>query len=212
MNVFYRTDAGEFVDGSGKSYTAGDLYGMMAADHDFDSFVIQERVRNHPELVRLSGTEYLQTVRIMTFIDRDGECHLFYAHFKPIVGGNVIDNYDHGRTGNLLAEVSPESGTLEPAVRLAKSGMGLETVRTHPKTGLVFEGFQIPMWAEACALVREAAFKFLPCRAFGWDVALTPDGPLLIEANWNADPPATNYKMDVVLPLLCEGEPFFTSG
>ncbi len=212
VNVFARTDTGEFVDGSGTSYTAGDLYESMASDAGFDSFVIQERVRNHPELMRLSGTEYLQTVRILTFIDRNGECHVYHAHLRAIVGDNVIDNFEHGRTGNVHAEVYLDSGTLQPAFGPSESGVGVATVYEHPKTGVAFEGFQLPMWPEACAFAREVAFKFLPCRAFGWDIAMTPDGLLLIEANWNADPPTEHKKMDVVLPLLCEGEPFFPAG
>ena len=206
VNVFVKGETGGFIDGSGTSYTAGDLYDMMASDPDFDSFVIQERVRNHPELVRLSGTEYLQTVRVMTFVDRTGECHIYHAHLKAIVGENVIDNYDHGRTGNLEAAISRDSGTLKPALTMRESGMGMKTVETHPATGMVFEGFRLPLWPETCALAREAAIKFLPSRAFGWDVALTPDGPVLIEGNWNADPLAEHQIMDAVLDLLSEND------
>jgi len=35
--------------------------------------------------------------------------------------------------------------------------------------------------------VRKAAPVMLPLRSLGWDVALTPDGPLLIEVNHDYD-------------------------
>jgi hypothetical protein len=168
--------------------------------------VIQERLRSHPELVRLSGTEYLQTVRVMTFVDKAGQCHIYHAHLKAIVGENVIDNYDHGRTGNLEAAISRDNGTLKPALTLDLSRTGMKTVHTHPTTGMTFEGFRLPLWPETSALVKEAAIKFLPSRAFGWDVALTPDGPVLIEGNWNADPLAEHQIMDAVLDLLSEND------
>jgi hypothetical protein len=54
---------------------------------------------------------------------------------------------------------------------------------------VVFRGFAIPLWAEACALVERAALAFLPLRTIGWDVAVTPRGALLIEGNVTWDPP-----------------------
>ncbi len=48
---------------------------------------------------------------------------------------------------------------------------------------------RVPMWDEACALVRDAAPHFLPLRTLGWDIAITPGGPMIIEANahWGAE-------------------------
>lgn len=45
------------------------------------------------------------------------------------------------------------------------------------------------LWEEAFALVRGAAPHFLPLRTLGWDIAITPDGPMIIEANahWGAE-------------------------
>ena len=58
---------------------------------------------------------------------------------------------------------------------------------THPDTGVPFAGLRIPMYEEALALVRNASRHFGFMRTIGWDVAITPDGPMLIEANayWN---------------------------
>ena len=51
-------------------------------------------------------------------------------------------------------------------------------------TGPEVVGMVLPGWAEAIDLVRRAHGHFPdPCVALGWDVALTPDGPVLIEAN-----------------------------
>jgi hypothetical protein len=32
-------------------------------------------------------------------------------------------------------------------------------------------------------MISDAAVKFLPIRTLGWDVALTPKGPIIVEAN-----------------------------
>jgi hypothetical protein len=45
----------------------------------------------------------------------------------------------------------------------------------HPDTGVRFEGHAVPFYEEAVALCR----RFL----IGWDVAITPRGPLILEPN-----------------------------
>jgi hypothetical protein len=114
-------------------------------------------------------------------------------HRRPslMVGDSLLDNYDHGRTGNLLALVDVGTGELEGAVGPAGPGVPIGLHRVHPRTGLAFDGFSIPWWEEACSLVRRAARLFLPLRTIGWDVALTPDGPVLVEGNNFWDP--VNY-------------------
>jgi hypothetical protein len=39
------------------------------------------------------------------------------------------------------------------------------------------------MWDEAKALAFSAMPYFLPNRTIGWDVAITDDGPVIVEAN-----------------------------
>ena len=74
LNVFARSEKG-FIDAFGKSYTAQQLYDFMLLHPETDSFVIQQRLKNHPELIRLSGTQSLQTVRIITFVDNYPAIH-----------------------------------------------------------------------------------------------------------------------------------------
>jgi hypothetical protein len=58
----------------------------------------------------------------------------------------------------------------------------------HPKTGAPFADFQLPHWQEARKLAEHAAVLFLPLRTIGWDLALTDDGPLLLQGNAEWDP------------------------
>ncbi len=50
LNVFARSEKG-FIDAFGKSYTAQQLYDFMLLHPETDSFVIQQRLKNHPELI-----------------------------------------------------------------------------------------------------------------------------------------------------------------
>jgi hypothetical protein len=48
-------------------------------------------------------------------------------------------------------------------------------------------GFKVPNWHIAIDSVIKAAEKLPQCRLIGWDVAITENGPLLIEGNHEPD-------------------------
>ena len=54
---------------------------------------------------------------------------------------------------------------------------------THPITGVRFEGFEIPFFNEAVDLCKRAAMVVPQVQYVGWDVAITPSGPVIIEGN-----------------------------
>ena len=53
----------------------------------------------------------------------------------------------------------------------------------HPISQTTIKGFQIPCWKEAREMVIEAAKLSPHVRYVGWDVAITVDGPTLVEGN-----------------------------
>lgn len=169
---------------SGEPVDPAALYDDLQSDPSFRRFVVQQRLRGHPELVELSGTQALQTLRLTTWIDPRGECQVCAPLFKVVCSDRLTDNSDWGRSGNLSATVDPRQGRLGPALSFASR----DEFDTHPRTGARITGFQLPHWERACELVRRAARLFLPIRTLGWDVALTAEGPVIVEANMWWDP------------------------
>jgi hypothetical protein len=55
----------------------------------------------------------------------------------------------------------------------------------HPVTGARVKGFRLPDWHRALDLTLRAHRVFYDFPSIGWDVALTPEGPVLVEANYN---------------------------
>lgn len=201
LYIFSRSK-NSFIDSFGKSYNTSELYDLMNSDHLYDSFVLQERLKSHPSLVTLCNSNYLQTIRVITFVDKQASCHILHAFLKPITGKNIMDNHDHGKTGNLLAEILLENGTIKRAATMTNDGSGMKVVKIHPDTNISFEGFQVPDWNEVCELAKNAALKFLPIRTIGWDIGVTAEGPFLVEGNARYDPPSYHRAMDVILPAL----------
>jgi hypothetical protein len=173
----------------------------LSRDETYSSYVIQELVRNHSAITAMSGAEGVQTARVFTVAGDASGPRAIYAFFKIIVGRNAIDNYAGGATGNLIARIQLEDGTLYPAMT-SREGRGFAPVPLHPLTGVAMEGFRLPFWKEALDLVLRAAPSFLPLRSIGWDVAMTPDGPMVIEANFNSDPPTAAGAMEEFLAAL----------
>jgi len=201
FNVFRRNKDG-FDDAAGTRYQASDLCRALCSASMDGGILLQERLKNHPELVRLSHTEFLQTVRMITLLDSRGQAQLLHAHFKSIVGEQIVDTFLHDLTGNVEAPVESATGRLRPANQIMADGRGVRTIPTHPETGVRFEGFRLPFWDEACALAVSAAEAFWPLRTIGWDVALTPDGPQVVEGNVWWDPPNQHEHMAELLGAL----------
>ena len=160
----------------------------MSADPSYDTFVVQERLDNDPLLERLSGTRALQTVRAVTLVDDQRKPHLLFACLKVVTGKGQSDNFDYGRSGNFLADIDLDSGRLRQVRGAHESGFGLVSHERHPLTDESFGNFIVPHWPRLRRLALEAAVKFLPLRTIGWDIAVTPSGPSIVEGNVWWDP------------------------
>lgn len=176
------------VDQSGERFSVDQLLDQLDADKGYDTWVIQQRVENHPLLAQLSATRAVQTARAVTFVTADRRPRVLFACFKVVAGDHASDNFDYGNSGNLLANVDLEKGRLEKVVGKAESGIGLDPFTHHPRTGAALDGFVLPHWPALLRQAEEAALKFWPLRTIGWDIAIGPDGPVILEGNvwWDA--------------------------
>jgi hypothetical protein len=176
------------VDHSGRRWGVRGLLRHIRSDPRDRGYIVQERLRNVENLRHLSGSDGLQTLRVVTIVgDRGPE--IIHANFKVIVGENVTDNIDWGKTGNFTAEIALETGVVRRTVRLQPGAPGFQRSDFHPVTHQSVTGLALPFWPEVRAACLDAAEKFLPLRTIGWDVAITPTGPRFVEGNAWYDPP-----------------------
>lgn len=197
----FRRQNGHFADAAGREHSCAAIWESLRGDYR-DGFLIQERLRNHPRLLELTGVEYLQTVRLTTLVDTDRRAHVIHSHLKLITGSNVTDNFHGGGTGNFQARVDLQDGRLIRPVTASPDTPGYILLHQHPNTGQNIEGFHVPLWDQACTLVRQAAVRFLPIRTIGWDVALTPTDPVIVEGNVWWDPANQHRNLHIVLQAI----------
>ena len=141
--------------------------------------VIQPRVLNHPDLSGLSNGS-LCTLRITGCKMPDGEIEFLLPTFRMPVGDSSVDNFGQG---NLVAPVDVKTGRLGMGRRRDEEGV-IWSVESHPDTGQSVVGARVPFFEEALALCRRAHQAFPDPPMLGWDVALSKEGPLLVEGNY----------------------------
>ncbi len=136
--------------------------------------ILEEAIRQHPEMA-LFHPDSVNTVRVFTIRHGD-EVDIVYTAIKAGNGG-VVDN---ASGGGLMAAVDIDSGIVFTDA-LVKGG---QYVAVHPLSGVAFKGFQIPMWDQLKAFVKKAALVTPRVRFVGWDVAITENGPVIVEGNF----------------------------
>jgi hypothetical protein len=141
--------------------------------------LLQRVLRNHPDVAQLTNGA-LATIRFVTIRAVSGTVSPVSATYRIPTGDAVVDAFSHG---GLAAPVDLATGRLGAAVDVKMAIRG-ESVAVHPDTGARITDSVLPDWAATVALVV-AAHPAVPGMVplVGWDVALTPEGPLLIEGN-----------------------------
>ncbi len=81
-----------------------------------------------------------------------------------------------------FAQIDLGSGRLSSAADFSVSG---ERRTHHPDSGQLIEGVGIPRWSEVVDLALRAHGLFPKTAFIGWDIAPTPQGPLVLEGNLN---------------------------
>ncbi len=140
-------------------------------------YLFQEYVRQHPDLAKINPGS-LNTLRLLTVRDAEGASHVAGGFFRVGRGASIVDSAGGGGLANYL---DLQSGKLDELSHL-KYDFGGASMSSHPDTGAVFGDITLPFYSEAVALVHRAAAA-LPNSVVGWDVAITPEGPILIEGN-----------------------------
>lgn len=143
--------------------------------HEFG--LIEECIIQHPIMAEFNPYS-VNTYRICTILT-DGEPHVLYFYVRVGSGKRVVDNL---HSGGITCPVDPETGIIQYPGYSAYMGER-KTYLEHPETHHPFVGFELPMVHESVQLAFEAA-KSLPQVGYvGWDIAVTEQGPVLIEGN-----------------------------
>jgi hypothetical protein len=143
-----------------------------------DPFILQRALHSHPSLGPLAPNA-LCTLRCITYLDARGEPQLIGGALRLPVGRMIVDNVS---SGGMFVGVDPDAGCLTRGFRVRPDRL-FEPVATGPDGATPLAGFPIQQWPAARALALAAQRAAAPLPSVGWDIGLSADGPVLIEAN-----------------------------
>lgn len=140
-------------------------------------FVVEPVIENHPALKAIHP-DSLNTIKVtVLMLEKGPEVQTAMIRF-----GNrtVVDNI---HSGGLGAGVNIETGCVET------EAFDKHFIRyaVHPVTNMPIKGFTVPGWEAVKQLACQTASVTPELRYSSWDIAVTPNGPIMIEGNWDAE-------------------------
>lgn len=147
------------------------LYSYLMEHFD----TVEDVIINHPALAKLYPNA-VNSMRIITVLDKNKVPHCIYIVQKMGLNGSVIDN------NCLFTPVDMKTGKLKYVAHSGDTTKGI-IYEEHPNTHIKLVGYQIPYVKEAVDMCLKAALVVPQVRYIGWDVAITENGPVIIEGN-----------------------------
>lgn len=143
-------------------------------------FLVEDEIIQHEDLNKINKYA-VNNIRIITIL-KDNNVHVLERVLRINDGKtDTISSHDiQGRLdekGNLISKMVDDD---------------LNIFETHPVTGFRFEGIKIPYMKETLELCKKAALEVPNIRFIGFDIAITKNGPEIIEVN--PYPCYTNYQ------------------
>jgi hypothetical protein len=178
IELFNNVGPGRYRDESGAEIDRATLMDRVAERSKTLALMVQRRLMNHPAIADLSG-QSLMAIRVITCkSDLDLEAIVTYAFVRIIT--KLEPSWPI--TYELGIAIDLTTGKLGPATGDKEKWL-LEWWDVHPVTGAQVTGRQVPHWEEIKAIALKAHNAAQGRLLVGWDVAVTADGPLLLEGN-----------------------------
>lgn len=155
------------------SLTLKELYDITESEN----YMIQEYVYQHDDIAKLNPTT-LNTIRIISTRFSE-EVNILAAMIRIGVGkDSVVDNASSGGT---FVGIDVETGKLREYGYYHKG----KRQEKHPTTKVVYKDLQLPYWKEVIELIKTVHPFLYGLNSIGWDIAITNEGPKIIEINWD---------------------------
>lgn len=145
-----------------------------------DEALIFESVVRQTEQFSAFNASSVNTVRFMTALYPDGSAKVIATFMKIGRAGRCVDNAGGG--GNVDVCVDVATGEIRYAIQF-DGWRHVQDIDAHPDSGNPLNGVVIDNWESIKAEVIRFQQAFPYCKVAGWDIAITDQGPVVIEVN-----------------------------
>jgi hypothetical protein len=191
------THSNEAWSRRGSRLSAAELMAHLQELSERTDYLVQRRIENHPGVAQFS-LGALCTVRVVTQRPPHGPAAPLCAGIRMPVGESEVDNF---AAGGIWATLDCQRGTV---THHGLQHNNADFYDHHPDTKAQIRGAQLPLWPQLLELCNRGHDSYPDFAFVGWDVAITPDGPCLIEANtlWTVTPHCALGETDFVQTFL----------
>ncbi len=138
-------------------------------------YVMQKTIEQHPLMASLHP-ESVNTIRVIT-ISNGEDVEVFNTLIRIGIGKNVVDNVS---SGNLHGGITDDGLLFDHMIEWSWE---MKYHFRHPDSEVVFRDFLIPHFDEVKRIALEAHRSIPYFFTIGWDIAISTDGPRIIEGN-----------------------------
>jgi hypothetical protein len=180
VSLHRRSAAFQYVDSAGATRMLGELVGEIVRRSGTRAMMVLPRLRNHPAIADMAA-ESLITIRAVTVLDEDLEPELVVAYLRVLT--KLEPDWPVRKPiSEYAAAIDLETGRLGPMTGDKPECLSQWHER-HPVTGVAVLGRPVPCWDAVVALAERAHQVARDRILVGWDIAVTPQGPVLLEGN-----------------------------
>ncbi len=133
--------------------------------------IVQDIVKQNKELSKLNPSS-LNTIRILSFLDKDGNVKIYSSIIRMGVGDSKVDN---ASSGGITCEIN-DDGTLK---NIAYKSNG-EKFEVHPTSGVKFNTITVPKFSEMKELVKKNHPLLPMSRLISWDLTLNSNEEIVL--------------------------------
>lgn len=164
---------------NGDSATEQDLE-KFQRDLGYSNYMVTEFIVQHEYSDRIFA-ETTNTIRVLTIRDPEtGEPQVLRPGHRFGTEQSIpVDNFENG---GVIAPIDTESGELGQLVVLDDDGKRKRR-DTHPDSSIEIAGVTVPNWEDAKDVILEGAQSYPMARVIGWDIVMTPEKPIILEAS-----------------------------
>lgn len=141
-------------------------------------WIIQKEIKSHKKIRRINESA-LNTTRIVTILNRNEPEYL--CGFQAFATNN--ETIDSWGKGSIYVGIDIENENLKELGLCNLNDKQNGIVRFHPDSKIVFKDYPIPFLKDAVNLCLYAHRFFYFNFIIGWDVAITDEGPIIVEVN-----------------------------
>lgn len=169
ISVLTRNIDGNYVDSNNHIVTASYIRNRYNEDYIFEKQIVQS------EEVAKFNADSVNTIRVLTYNNK-----IVSASIRFGGKGDFIDNVSKG---GVAVSIDIRTG------KLGSFGMRMYDINhyyEHPDSNLKFKGEYIPQWFRVKELIMDIMVKFPYFKSVGFDIAITDNGPVIVEINTGA--------------------------